>query len=214
MTRFTWIVAYIDSTQLGTLDRDLLKYENVNYYIPMIRILKRNFKGRQVYSDIPLLFNYGFFRVPKKKSNQVEYLNKLKSSVGAIYAWVFDPCQKNPFPVAKVTDQDIENLKETESSSKIFSDKDVLALEKGTIITLHGYPFDNLPAEILKINAKKREIKVNLLMGLTTREVKVSFENVFYTIYKDFHQKNSGDKSLDGMGSKVDKIFHKQFISL
>lgn len=71
----------------------------------------------------------------------------------------------------------------------VFSDNDIKNCKPGTLVTLQGYPFEGLNAEVLSVDEKREKVKVKILLADTLfREVTVDFENVFYTIYKDFEE--------------------------
>ena len=90
---YIWVVAYISRDHIDTVEDDLLErgFGSIRVYIPTVRILKKQFKNKNIYEYVPLLFNYGFFQIPYDKACDVEFLKKLRSEIPAIYGWVNDP---------------------------------------------------------------------------------------------------------------------------
>jgi len=90
-----WVIAYINRDYIHRVEQDLLSYGfgSIRVYIPTVRILKKQFKNKNIYDYVPLLFNYGFFQLPYDKACDVEFLRTLREKIPAIYAWVSDPIQ-------------------------------------------------------------------------------------------------------------------------
>lgn len=204
-----WCIAYINRNFINHVQGELKEYgyDEVEAYIPTVKVLKKKFKNKQEFEEIPLLFNYGFFKVPYEKACNEEWLGMLRQRVTAIYGWVkdcSDVIEKRPslkeaeedefIPnfiekvprTAVATDKEVSEMVKSARSMNIFSEDDINSLKKGDFIVLKGYPFDDLPAEVLSISKKRKEIKVKLLLDTAMSDVKVSFENVFYTIYNSF----------------------------
>jgi hypothetical protein len=195
-----WVIAYISPKQMFTVDRDLYKfkrYRSVEPYIPSIRILTKQVKGKRHFQTIPMLFNYGFFKVPKYFVPNSHYLEQMKKDIECIIGWVKDPgitkekgmftLEKlhNPLGVALASRAEISRIKLAEESQTFYTAEDIKTLYEGKIITLHTYPFEGLPAEILEINEKQRFVRVKLLLDTALKTIKVSFENVFFTVYRE-----------------------------
>ena len=204
-----WCIAYINRNFINHVVHELEEYgyNEVEAYIPTVKVLKKKFKNKQEFEEIPLLFNYGFFKVPYDKACNEEWLGMLRQRITAIYGWVKDcsdvienrpglkEAEEDEFvhnylekvPRAAVaTDKEVSEMVKSARAMNIFSQEDIDSLKKGDFIVLKGYPFDDLPAEVIRISKKRKEIKVKLLLDTAMSEVKVSFENVFYTIYSSF----------------------------
>ena len=227
-----WCIAYINREKLELVERELKQYGyDIEAYIPTVKVLKKKFKNQDVFEDTPLLFNYGFFRIKYKHACNPDFLMELRVRISAIYAWVKDPVNnlqklgklrmdnKNfseALPASAIcTDQEVANLVKEAEKSNIFSANEVDRLKKGSYIILKGYPFDGIPAEILEIKKKRKQVKVKLLTEGIFEEVTLNFENVFYTIYQGYDDKLTKGDNYDEMlankhkANKVDKlIFH------
>ena len=227
-----WVIAYINREYVHRVETDLLKhgYGAIRVYIPTVRILKKQFKNRNIYDYVPLLFNYGFFQLPYNKACDVEFLKKLKEKIPAIYAWVVDPIkvlttkpklrvdnkdskpEKEVPKVAIAKEEEIVNLLKAAENMSVFSDKIIDKLEIGAFITLQGYPYEGMPAEIVEINKKQKCVKVRLLLETMITTATVSFENIFYTVYADYDKSCKEDSlgRIDEFGKRsLDKIYAK-----
>lgn len=227
-----WLIAYVNRDYINIAEEELTAYDYdfIKAYIPTVRVLKKQFKGKNIFEFIPLLFNYGFFNVPYKYATNTDFLSELRTRITCIYGWVKDPTKdiliNKPNlrldnkglikPMAKTaiaTDKEITRLIKKSRAINIYSAEDLKKFKKGDYILLKGYPFDNIPAEIVNINIKKKEVKVKLLIDALIKEATVSFENVFYTVYQSMDI-NSKEKSLDEIkdnygGAALDKILYE-----
>lgn len=213
---YVWAIAYINRDLIDRTEKELKQYGyQIETYIPTVRIIKKKFKNKDMFEFVPLLFNYGFFRIPLSDACNPEYLMMLRSRISCIYGWVKDPANsiKNKTTIrqkegnaipgsALATDKEISDLIKTSDSLNIYSAEELGRFKPGDLIQLKGYPFDDMPAEIISINLKKKEIKVSLQISQLVKEVTVSFENVFYTVYQGFDDSLSNNLNLDDMESK------------
>lgn len=202
---YSWAIAYIDSTYMNRVDDELNKYEEydqISAFIPTIKVLKKTFKGKQIFEEVPLLFNYGFFRIPRKFAIHYKFLEDLKNNVSCIYSWVKDPQKvmgRHPdirtdgtsvykdrdIMVATATSEEVALLVRDSFNYSAHDKEDLERLEPGNLITLRGYPWDGMQAEIIEINPHKQEVQVKIYIFNQLKEIKVSFDNVFFTIYHD-----------------------------
>lgn len=196
---YIWLIAHINSEFIHRVEKDLSRFGDIEAYIPTVKVLQKNFKNKAHYEDVPLLFNYGFFKVPSYIAYNPELLQKLKENTACIYSWVKDitrvPESKKLklkergkiAPIARVTKEEIEEIKKKQKDISIFSDEELAKLGPGSSVELRGYPFEGFSATILKIDYDKKEVEVEIDVSVENsllRVVKVEFENVFYTIYK------------------------------
>lgn len=231
-----WAIAYINRTFIEQAESELAMYEElegVEIYIPTVKILKKKFKGKQLYEFIPLLFNYGFFSIPFKKACDPEYLLQLRHKITCIYGWVKDPASslaenhhmrednqgfsKSIPRAALAKDKEVSRMIKASQTNSVYGKQDLEKLNKGDYIKLEGYPFDGMPAEIITINHRKKEVKVKLMIDEITKDITVSFDNVFYTVYKNFNEKSresSSDELKEKYGQNtIDHITWKNQIS-
>ena len=201
---------------MPTITRDLEKfgYDEVKSYIPTVRVLRKQFKNKKHFEEVPLLFNYGFFRMPFERACDKDFLMRLKVSVQGIYSWLYtnESGEKdeetgkffNALQVSVVKIKEIILLKRACLLSSIYSSDDLNGISKDDYIVLKGYPFDNIPAQIISINAKREEVKVRLILneeGLFN-EVTVDYSNVFYSIYSNFDDPTLTDNTIEGLADR------------
>lgn len=227
-TKTAWLIAYINRDHISIAQDELKKYghKDVEAYIPTVRILTKKFKGKNHFEFVPLLFNYGFFKVPLEKAKNPDYLMELRHHITCIYAWVKDPIniQKNlrkdnksssyALPAAAIaTDKEVTRMIKASESMSIYCAEDLKRIKPGDHLKLEGYPFEGMPAEVISINHKKGDVKVRLDIENVVREVTVSFENVFYTVYKNYNEdsrESSSDELVEKYGpNTIDHIIYK-----
>jgi len=219
-----WGIAYINHTYISHIEKDIAnnKYNDIGFAIPQIRMVEKRFKGKIHFKEVPLLFNYGFFQIPKEKASNREFLEDLKRKINGIYSWLYvSPSRiKDRTKFLKAKDKQDYILKHPEDESlerycpglilipkietvkeevvdyymdiatrfSVFSSDDIKKCEPGDLITLQGYPFEGLSAEVLFVDEKRKKVKVRLILATALfREVEVDFENVFYTVYNQFN---------------------------
>jgi len=250
-TKYVWAIAYIDRDLLKKVESDLANYDydEVECYIPTVKLLKKKFKGKSQFEFQPLLFNYGFFKIPYELACIPDYLMTLRYRIGCIYGWVKDPSMalttmpqlrednttshealseaeflddielskmyKNLPQCALARESEINSLKRSESNLSIFCKEDIDRIKKGDYIILQVYPWEGIRAKILSISHKKKEVRVELDMDTTMRNVAVSFDNVFYTIYKNHNaDKDPRESYIEDIKNRsksgsIDRIIHK-----
>jgi transcription antitermination factor NusG len=223
----SWAIAYINRDFMDRVEKDLSKfpdkYREVKAYIPTVKILKKQFKGKDIFEEVPLLFNYGFFQLPNRKLES-EFLQEMKKDIPAIYAWVKDTksiitsrpsliegneplIRKDMIPVALATSGEIRRLVDAQKEYNLYSKDDIDNLQPGMMIILKGYPFEGMTADVIKVNSRKQEVEVELQLEGILKKIAVSFDNVFYTIYmgtfdeKDFKEKSLEDIKIKGKNS-------------
>lgn len=198
---YAWCIAYINGEHIHRAEKEMSRnpeFEDVILNIPTVRILTKTFKGQNIFKEIPLLFNYGFFRIPHSKAIDPEFLSSLKSGVTCIVGWVKNTSDTYANPklrrdnrvnagvqCATATSEEIARLIEASSRVTIYSKDDLHNLTPGSVITLRGYPWDGLSATVLEINLKKKTVKAEIdLEGYSRKVANLSFDNVFYSIYQ------------------------------
>lgn len=221
-----WVIAYINKKFIKNIESELREYDygDIESYIPLVNILKKKYKGKDVYEEIPLLMNYGFFKIPKKRFLNPDFLTELRLRITAIYGWVSDLAKvRNKgmtfddwvLPrVAMATDSEIEKIIKSSQKHNIHSKDEIERYLPGQIITLKGYPFDGIPAEIIKIKTKSKEVivKLHINSDMVFKQVSVSYENIFYSVYED---KVVKEDSFEDLGREsnyiIDKLSFKEF---
>lgn len=199
---FVWCIAYIRSAYLSTIDGDIEKssYPNIRAAIPKVRILRKQFKNHQFFTEVPLLFNYGFFKLPLALACSISCLKELKNQIQGIHGWLYkagikddmvinedDLTFKRTIKLYTVTNEEVMRLMRIAKDHSIYHSSEINSLKLGSIIQLKGYPFDGMTGEILEINDRKEEAKIRIALGTESKNITISFGNLFYSIYEDFY---------------------------
>ena len=230
----SWVIAYIDRDHISTVEKDLSKYKkyrNISVYIPTVKILRKQFKGKNIFEEIPLLFNYGFFNIPHK-SLDFDFLQKLKEDIPVIHAWVKDPKmvitsykskigakvegqkkkqhdfieRKDLITAAIASKGEMQRILKAHKVLSIYDKKDINSLKEGATIKLTGYPFDGLEAEVIWVDKKKQKVHVKLGLEGLMKNVTVAFDNVFYTVYHGIYDETQfKEKSIEEVSTKKRK---------
>jgi len=219
---YIWCIAYVNSSSMSTLKADLEKtgIRGIKALIPTVKVLRKRFKGKAFFDEVPLLFNYGFFKIPMECCHNKEALTFIKSKVPAIYSWLYTEEPKRVKNGDKVVPhrmveaikyREIIRLRNLGLVSSVYASQDIANIGPGSYIVLKGYPFDNIPAEVIEVKPQKEELKVKLLLDSFIREVTVSFSNVFYTVYTEYEDPITLDNSsleslLERSKFKLDKL--------
>jgi transcription antitermination factor NusG len=226
---WVWLIAYIDSATVKLVHKELkryLEYKEVEVFIPTVKVLKKTFKGDDKFDEVPLLFQYGFFKVPRKYAVSSAYLENMQNNISCIYGWLRDPhknilrdatrkmkkIKDKDIPIATATPDQIADLVKKAFDFSIHTPDEIDSVKKGDFVTLRGYPFDNVQAEIVELNAKKKKAKVKIHIFDGTKEVDVSFDNIFFTVYHEggYDDRLSNNESLDElMEHRRKKLFKK-----
>lgn len=223
---YCWVVGYIDSALLEKLENQLDKnqeYAEIEAYIPTVRILKKTDKKGQHFEEVPLLFNYGFFKIPRKFAIHREFLEQMQKNISCIYAWVRDPLKlvkgkpilrpdgghidysqfdDTYIDVATASSADISRMIREALTYSAYSSEHLDSLQLGDEITLRGYPWEGIRATIKTIDPIKETVKVEVNIMERMTAVNLSFDSVFFTIYHDrgnYDDSISIVKSLDEM---------------
>lgn len=196
-----WGIAYIKGNHLSTIDADIERspYPYIRAAIPKIRILRKQFKNHQFFTEVPLLFNYGFFKLPYHLACDIEFLKDFKREINGIHGWLYkqgitenyildseDHTLQRVLKIYTVDHGEVMRLMKIGRSKSIYHANDINALAPGTQIALKGYPFEGMTGEIIEVNERKEEAKIKVFVGTESRKVTVSFGNLFYSVYEDF----------------------------
>ena len=206
-----WCIALIDSKQISTIPRGLtlmgIKHE---LGIPTVRVLRKRFKNKEHFEDVPLMFNYGFIRLPNKVALNKDKLLQIKDRVPGVFSWMFTNRNKG-YQVETVKKNVVEHFMQLAQNISIFSVNDLDSIKKGDVVTLKGYPFEGLRAEIMDINHKSKKAKVNLFIMDAYRIVTVDFENIFYSIYANFDEaiSNNSFENIEFKNKSLDRFQFK-----
>lgn len=203
--KYVYAVCYLELKYFKDISSDLKSrgYKQITPIIPTINILKRVSKSRDYFDDVPILFNYGFIRMPIDKAYSRDFLLKLKNDIPGIRGWVSSPESLHPKKkkrridnidifddfsiVATVSKKEVRRFRRLAKRGNKFS-LDDLNMDIGDYIVLKGYPFDGVDATILDINYRDRLVKLLLYPENGRMEINLPFDNVIYSVYNNLDE--------------------------
>lgn len=227
---YTYAICRLDHKFWPYINQELKDrgYKHIRAIIPVVKVPLRSKSGHNDYKEVPLLFNYGFIRMSTEKAFNRQFLRKLKTQIPGITGWVHNTVTMHPrkqrkridnaedwddfSQVATVKKSDIKFYRRMARSKNIYSKADVINLKIGEYITLHGYPFEGMGAQVLDINLTTKYISLGIPMGKGNIEVQMPLDQVLYSIYNDYNEEefinqsenknieNYGDLSGESMG--------------
>ena len=64
--KYVYCIFYIERKFYHKINEELKAkgYNKIRAIVPEVRILKKAIKGKTYYEEVPVLFNYGFMRMP------------------------------------------------------------------------------------------------------------------------------------------------------
>lgn len=204
---YTYCVCRIDRKNWKYITEDLESrgYKDIKPIIPTISILRKSRANRNTFEEIPLLFNYGFIRMSRERAFNRNFLFRLKREIPGITGWVRDlggMHQKkikkridnaedwDDFSkVATVSKKEIRYYNKLSKQNKIYSLEDITRIQIGDYITLKGYPFEGVGAEVKEINLNTKKVSLILHLGRdSVLNIQVPMDSVIYTIYNNFDE--------------------------
>ena len=87
---YSYCIFYIERKYYQNINKELKEkgYKKVRAIIPTINVLKKTAKGKMIFEEVPILFNYGFIKMPTELAYSRPFLNKLKRSISGIRTWL------------------------------------------------------------------------------------------------------------------------------
>lgn len=199
------------------INHDLSKrgYKGIKAYIPYVNVLKSTRAGKNVYTEVPLLFHYGFIKMKTEKAYDRQFLKKLRKDIPGIMGWMYSPetmherkkrvriDESYTFDdfsmVATVSREEVKYYKDLSKRNQIFSRDDIVNLKIGDYITLRGYPFEGIGAQVEEVNLSTKMIKVILYPNNGSLVVSLPLDNILYSIYNNYDENKlrAADIELD-----------------
>lgn len=205
-TSYTWCIFYLDNKLWKTIEKDLKDkgYKNVKVVIPTLSVLKKRQKGKDIVEEVPLLFNYGFIKLPTEKAFSRVFLNKMRKKIIGIHSFVKSLESIHPKKLKKRVDNyedfddfsivstvsysEVRRFKRISKKNKMYTKKEITSLKIGSYVTLRGYPFEGISATVEDINLTTNKVTLILYPEGGKMKVKLPLENVVYSVYQDFNE--------------------------
>lgn len=200
-TNYVYCICYLEMKFYTTLNEEFKAkgYKDIKAIVPTVKILKKTVRSRQVYEEVPLLFNYGFIRMSTDMAFDRDFLNKLKRQINGIRGWLKSPESLHPKKkkksrventedwddfsiVATCKRSDIRKFQRMSKQNKCYSTED-LSLQIGDYIVLKGYPYDGVDATVRAIDLTNKKVELLLYPESGKMILTLPFENVIYSVY-------------------------------
>lgn len=197
--------------QPGALDQmgpDLARlgragFAGITFHIPSVRVLKRSQHNEDVFEYKPLLFNYGFIEIPLGYLRNPTTLDKIRQASQVISGWFYrKPSElaeertqrevNNPdegdFPLPDFVPHLVKTIKK-EKLALLYEEAKKLdvydgsgSLQAGTFVVLEKYPFNGLPAKVLR---KKSNGKIQVELLDSGIQIWLDVGSILYTPYTE-----------------------------
>lgn len=206
-TSYTYCVCRIDRKEWKYIAEDLSTrgYTHIKPIIPTISIIRKTKAHKNTCEEIPLLFNYGFIKMSRERAYNRNFLFKLKKEIPGITGWLRDLGGMHEKKIRKridnaedwddfskvavVSKQEVLYYKKIAKQNKIYSLEDITRVQIGDYVTLRGYPFDGIGAEVRDINLSTKKVELTIFPGRdSTINIRVPMDSVMYTIYNNFDE--------------------------
>jgi len=239
---YVWVITFITDKYMDRVEKEVaLSGLDIQVFIPKIRVLDKEVKGKKQYVFKPLMFNYGFTKMPYRYACSKEKLAEVREQITAVYGFFRDPSVSLDIPrvigrtddgepitehrdiigkyrveekLALVSGKEILRMLREAQSGSIF-DADKSTLNVGDIITLSGPVYNGMVGEITSLKADVVKIKLDMFSFAKAMEVEIDYGNIFYTIYRDYNPNRLiTGTSLDELEEREDRIIDKIYAKI
>lgn len=201
---FVYCICYIDRKHYKNINVDLKKrgYKHIRAIIPEIKILKKSIKNKTYYEEVPVLFNYGFIKMPTENAYSRPFLIKLRKAIPGIHNWL--KSTESMFPkkkkkridnaedfddfsmVATCTREEVKRFKDIARHNQRFSLEEMLNIQEGQYVQLKIYPYEGTEGKIISIDHEKQMVTLELYPTMGNFTVRIPIDHVIYSVYKDY----------------------------
>lgn len=215
-----WVLIYLDKKHYPSIQSELKKkgYGNMKVCIPTISLLEKRYRGRDVYREVPLLFQYGFLRMPRELAYSRAFLRSLKKQITGIHGFVnsnetmfkkkirkrvdgeeFDDYSM----VATISRDEVKRFRQISKKARIYTIDEIVTLNIGDYVILRGYPFEGVPATVMEVELATNKVKLQLYPEGGNMIVKLPMENVLYSVYHNYDETKLLSTQLEQDFSKI-----------
>lgn len=202
--KYVYCIFYIERKFYRTINDELKAkgYKGIRSIVPEVSVLKKAIKGKTYYEEVPVLFNYGFMRMPLELAYSRNFLKKLRREIAGIRTWL--KSTQTMFPkkikrridnaddfddfsmVATCPKSEVKRFKKIARANKKYTLEDIAKLKTGDYVVLNIYPYEGVDAMIKKVNRGDRTVTLNLYPRMGTMEVTIPLDHVLYSIYHNY----------------------------
>lgn len=203
--KFVYCIFYLEKKYYQNTQEQLQQagFHRLKAIIPMVKILKKTIKGKMQFVEEPVLFNYGFIKMPSEFAYDRQFLNKVKKAVPGIHHWLKDTSTLHPKKkrrridnaedwddfslVATCPRKDVRRFLKISRENQQYNLDDFVRVTPGTFVQLKGYPYEGMSAKVKKVDHNTRTIELDMvtLMG-GSLILTLPFDNVIYSVYRDY----------------------------
>lgn len=202
--KYVYCIFYLEQKYYQRIKMDLKErgYTHIRPIIPTVSVLKKTHKGKMIFEDVPVLFNYGFMRMPSEYAYSRPFLNKLKRDIPGIRTFLRDTKTMHERKkkaridnaedfddfsiVATCTKEEVRRFKRISKENKKYSVDDLINLKPGDYLVLKGYPYEGVDATVKDVDFKNRLVKLILYPENGKMEIRLPFDNVLYSVYQNY----------------------------
>lgn len=202
--KYVYCIFYLEQKYYQRIKMDLKErgYTHIRPIIPTVSVLKKTHKGKMIFEDVPVLFNYGFMRMPSEYAYSRPFLNELKRDIPGIRTFLRDTKTMHERKkkaridnaedfddfsiVATCTKEEVRRFKRISKENKKYSVDDLINLKPGDYLVLKGYPYEGVDATVKDVDFKNRLVKLILYPENGKMEIRLPFDNVLYSVYQNY----------------------------
>lgn len=203
-TKYLYCIFYLNSKKWKDINEQILSLgiKNIKAIIPTVKILRKTSKGKMIFTEEPVLFNYGFMRIPRKLVYSRSYMSKLKKKIPGIHSWLrntetlhsrkkkaridnvddFDDFSL----IATVSRKEVRNFIKISKENKKYSLDDLVNIKPGDFVQLKGYPYEGVEATVKKVDYNNRVVKVETFVLNGVMNLTLPFDNILYSVYLNY----------------------------
>ncbi|MCM1438842.1 MAG: hypothetical protein NC131_06475 [Roseburia sp.] len=203
--KYVYCIFYLEKKLYKDIARQLKNagYDKLKAIVPMVKILRKTIKGKMQFVEEPVLFNYGFIKMPSEFAYDRQFLNQVKKKVPGIHHWLRDTETLHPRKkkaridnaedfddfslVATCPRKDVRRFLKISRENSQYSLDDFVKVTPGTFVQLKGYPYEGMNAKVKKVDHSTRTVELDMvtLMG-GTLTLTLPFDNVIYSVYRNY----------------------------
>ena len=229
--RYKYCIFYLEDKYSQTLNQELKKrgYDDVTAIVPMVTVMKGSTsRGKIIYKKEPILFNYGFLKIPTVKALDRDYLRTMAKMVPGIKGFLKDTITLHTRKkkrarvenidiwddfslVATCSRKQVRRYLKIQEENKRFSVSDLTSIKPGDYVNLKGYPYEGVDATVLEVDHNNKKVKLLIYPQHGKLEVWLPFDNVLYSVYNNYDPRKLyvDQKEFDPNGitqEKIDKV--------
>lgn len=205
-TKYVYAICYIERKYFHLINQELRDngYHHIRAIVPTVKVLRKAIKGKLNFEEVPILFNYGFIKMPAEKAFSRPFLNKMKRQISGIRAFLKDtqtifPRKKraridnaedfDDFSIVAICPRsEVNRFRRLAKENKKFSVEDIANIKIGDYIVLKVYPYEGVDATILDINLTQKTVKLMLYPEHGKMEITLPYDHVLYSVYANYDE--------------------------